>query len=231
MQQTRVLLAPTRAVRADLETPSHACRVLPSLREHRDEVLLKELYKRWQNHKLMVRWLSRFFNYLDRCAGGPVASIPLLPVRACSLHAVIAQSTPCTCMPAHTRRGPHTCTHTHAARARAHTHTHAWRRYYVIRHSLHPLKDVGLLCFRGGCACLKFEPCHSYRGFKCAPHILPHMCVCTRTATTINNSKADDIHAHFVSPPPTMPACMRTSSHAYHLPIVCLLHVHKTMDV
>jgi hypothetical protein len=22
-------------------------------------------------------------------------------------------------------------------------------RYYVLRHSLHPLKDVGLLCFRG----------------------------------------------------------------------------------
>lgn len=61
-------------------------RVLPSLHDHRDEVLLKELYKRWQNHKLMVRWLSRFFNYLDR--------------------------------------------------------------YYVIRNSLHPLKDVGLLCFR-----------------------------------------------------------------------------------
>lgn len=60
--------------------------VLPTLREHRDEVLLKELYKRWVNHKLMVRWLSRFFNYLDR--------------------------------------------------------------YYVLRHSLHPLKDVGLLCFR-----------------------------------------------------------------------------------
>ena len=40
--------------------------VLPSLREHRDEVLLKELLKRWNNHKVMVRWLSRFFNYLDR---------------------------------------------------------------------------------------------------------------------------------------------------------------------
>jgi hypothetical protein len=24
-------------------------------------------------------------------------------------------------------------------------------RYYVLRHSLHPLKDVGLLCFRGEC--------------------------------------------------------------------------------
>lgn len=40
--------------------------VLPSLHEHRDEVLLKELLSRWNNHKVMVRWLSRFFNYLDR---------------------------------------------------------------------------------------------------------------------------------------------------------------------
>jgi hypothetical protein len=44
--------------------------VLPSLREHREEVLLRELYQRWCNHKLMVRWLSRFFNYLDRWGGG-----------------------------------------------------------------------------------------------------------------------------------------------------------------
>lgn len=40
--------------------------VLPALRSHSDEYLLKELYKRWSNHKVMVRWLSRFFNYLDR---------------------------------------------------------------------------------------------------------------------------------------------------------------------
>ena len=28
--------------------------------------MLKELVRRWDNHKIMVRWLSRFFNYLDR---------------------------------------------------------------------------------------------------------------------------------------------------------------------
>lgn len=28
--------------------------------------VLKELFKRWSNHKIMVRWLSRFFDYLDR---------------------------------------------------------------------------------------------------------------------------------------------------------------------
>ena len=55
------------AIRTRPTSPAAALQVLPSLREHRDEVLLKELYQRWQNHKLMVRWLSRFFNYLDRC--------------------------------------------------------------------------------------------------------------------------------------------------------------------
>ncbi|XP_038708863.1 cullin-1 isoform X2 [Tripterygium wilfordii] len=40
--------------------------VLPSLREKHDEFMLRELVKRWRNHKVMVRWLSRFFHYLDR---------------------------------------------------------------------------------------------------------------------------------------------------------------------
>ncbi|KAF3664459.1 Cullin-1 [Capsicum annuum] len=40
--------------------------VLPSLREKHDEFMLMEFVKRWANHKLMVRWLSRFFHYLDR---------------------------------------------------------------------------------------------------------------------------------------------------------------------
>lgn len=29
--------------------------------------LLKELAQAWTNHTVMVRWLTRFFNYLDRC--------------------------------------------------------------------------------------------------------------------------------------------------------------------
>ncbi|KAH0640165.1 hypothetical protein KY285_036751 [Solanum tuberosum] len=40
--------------------------VLPALRERHDEFMLREFVKRWENHKLMVRWLSRFFYYLDR---------------------------------------------------------------------------------------------------------------------------------------------------------------------
>ncbi|KNA11180.1 hypothetical protein SOVF_137680 [Spinacia oleracea] len=40
--------------------------VLPSLGDKHDEFMLRELVKRWSNHKVMVRWLSRFFHYLDR---------------------------------------------------------------------------------------------------------------------------------------------------------------------
>ena len=56
------------------------------MQEKQGEYMLKELVKRWDNHKIMVRWLSRFFNYLDR--------------------------------------------------------------YYIQRHNLALLKDVGMLCFR-----------------------------------------------------------------------------------
>ncbi|GKU86774.1 hypothetical protein SLEP1_g1254 [Rubroshorea leprosula] len=40
--------------------------VLPSLREKHDEFMLRELVKRWSNHKVMIFWLLRFFHYLDR---------------------------------------------------------------------------------------------------------------------------------------------------------------------
>ncbi|KAF5736967.1 cullin-like protein1 [Tripterygium wilfordii] len=40
--------------------------VLPSLGEKHDAFMLRELVRRWSNHKVMVRWLSRFFHYLDR---------------------------------------------------------------------------------------------------------------------------------------------------------------------
>lgn len=43
-----------------------AQQVLPSLEKAHDEVFLSELVKRWQNHKLMNKWMSRFFMYLDR---------------------------------------------------------------------------------------------------------------------------------------------------------------------
>jgi len=40
--------------------------VAPSLRNTHDEFFLKKLVKRWKNHKLMVKWMRKIFNYLDR---------------------------------------------------------------------------------------------------------------------------------------------------------------------
>uniref|UniRef100_A0A0D9ZVC2 Cullin N-terminal domain-containing protein n=1 Tax=Oryza glumipatula TaxID=40148 RepID=A0A0D9ZVC2_9ORYZ len=40
--------------------------VLPSLNEKHGKFLLAEMLQSWEKHKLMVRWLRRFFDYLDR---------------------------------------------------------------------------------------------------------------------------------------------------------------------
>lgn len=39
---------------------------LPELRAVHGEVMLRELVRRWNNHKLMVRWVTRTFSYVDR---------------------------------------------------------------------------------------------------------------------------------------------------------------------
>ncbi|WVZ71115.1 hypothetical protein U9M48_019736 [Paspalum notatum var. saurae] len=52
--------------KADLLDVYITSTVLPSLMEKHGEFLLRELVLRWKNHKVMVRWLSRFFDYLDR---------------------------------------------------------------------------------------------------------------------------------------------------------------------
>ncbi|KAL5065405.1 hypothetical protein RYX36_027142 [Vicia faba] len=39
--------------------------VLPSLQEKKDELLLRELLRRWSNHKTMTIQLSKFFLYLE----------------------------------------------------------------------------------------------------------------------------------------------------------------------
>ncbi|KAI3890427.1 hypothetical protein MKX03_037216 [Papaver bracteatum] len=42
-------------------------KALPAIQEKQDDAsMLQELVKRWENHKVMVRKLSGFFNYLDR---------------------------------------------------------------------------------------------------------------------------------------------------------------------
>ena len=40
--------------------------VLPSLRDRHDEFLLRELIRRWENHRIMNKWMQKFFMYLDR---------------------------------------------------------------------------------------------------------------------------------------------------------------------
>jgi cullin 1 len=40
--------------------------VLPQLKDKTDIPLMKELLHRWSNHKIYVKWMDRFFTYLDR---------------------------------------------------------------------------------------------------------------------------------------------------------------------
>ncbi|CAM9332816.1 unnamed protein product, partial [Choristocarpus tenellus] len=40
--------------------------VVKALRDQHGEFLLKELVRRWSNHKIMNRWMQKFFQYLDR---------------------------------------------------------------------------------------------------------------------------------------------------------------------
>mmetsp|Transcript_7768 Transcript_7768/g.13788 ORF Transcript_7768/g.13788 Transcript_7768/m.13788 type:complete len:751 (+) Transcript_7768:81-2333(+) len=40
--------------------------VLPALQDKSDIALMKELLHRWSNHKIYVKWMDRFFTYLDR---------------------------------------------------------------------------------------------------------------------------------------------------------------------
>lgn len=39
---------------------------MPVLRERHDDFLLVELVKRWEHHKIMNKWMFRFFMYLVR---------------------------------------------------------------------------------------------------------------------------------------------------------------------
>ncbi len=40
--------------------------VIPALSDKHGEFLLKELVRRWEDHKIMNSWLHKFFMYLDR---------------------------------------------------------------------------------------------------------------------------------------------------------------------
>jgi hypothetical protein len=45
--------------------------------------LLDSLKKAWENQETMVRWLSRFFNYLDRCDPSTLAQLPCSAQSGC----------------------------------------------------------------------------------------------------------------------------------------------------
>ena len=49
-------------------------KVLPAMKEKREEFLLRELVKRWNHHKIMNKWMFKFFQYLVRCMN------PCLPI-------------------------------------------------------------------------------------------------------------------------------------------------------
>ena len=53
---------------------AESVQVMPALQAQTEDSLLKELQHRWTNHRIMVRWLSKFFNYLDRCLPPPSPS-------------------------------------------------------------------------------------------------------------------------------------------------------------
>ncbi|CAN6846089.1 unnamed protein product [Brassica oleracea var. botrytis] len=50
--------------------------VMHVVKEKHDEYMMQEPAKRWSNHKVIVRWLSRFCYYLDRFISQ--RSLPLL---------------------------------------------------------------------------------------------------------------------------------------------------------
>ena len=40
--------------------------ILPNLRKLKDEFLLKEFVRQWQNYTILVHFMRKMFNYLDR---------------------------------------------------------------------------------------------------------------------------------------------------------------------
>ena len=148
---------------------------MPVLRAQTAESLLKELQWRWTNHRVMVRWLSKFFNYLDRCRPEDLAAL-LLCLRVLCLHcpelatcqavswlSSLSQGLSCVlqlscslqrelCLGSCTEQSVRqsakqaVCQEWQQPVAEAGV---CWCRYHIQRHSLSNLSDVGMICFRG----------------------------------------------------------------------------------
>lgn len=66
-----------------------SARILPRIREKHDETMLKELVRRWENHKLMIRFLSHVFKYLDRFYVKRLSLPELADVGSQSFHEIV----------------------------------------------------------------------------------------------------------------------------------------------
>lgn len=66
-----------------------AARILPRIKEKHDEYMLRELVRRWENHKLMIRFLSHVFKYLDRFYVKRLSLPELADVGSQSFHEIV----------------------------------------------------------------------------------------------------------------------------------------------
>ena len=64
-------------------------RILPRIKEKHDEFMLRELVRRWDNHKLMIRFLSHVFKYLDRFYVKRLSLPELADVGSQSFHEIV----------------------------------------------------------------------------------------------------------------------------------------------
>jgi len=64
-------------------------RVLPRIRAKSNEAMLRELVRRWENHKLMIRFLSHVFKYLDRFYVKRLSLPELSEVGSNSFHEIV----------------------------------------------------------------------------------------------------------------------------------------------
>jgi cullin 1 len=64
------------------------------MKEKHGQFLLRELVQRWKNHKVMVRWLSRFFHYLDRYYVSRKLLLPLRELGTTCFHDLVSLCVP-----------------------------------------------------------------------------------------------------------------------------------------
>jgi len=66
-----------------------SARILPRIKEKHDEMMLRELVRRWENHKLMIKFLSHVFKYLDRFYVKRLSLPELAEVGSQSFHDIV----------------------------------------------------------------------------------------------------------------------------------------------